>query len=271
MRLTTLVENRSARAGLCAEHGLSVLVENGEDRLLFDTGQSGCFLENARALGIDLSGIGKVVLSHGHYDHAGGVLHLCDVTRPVVYAHPEIFRKRYAGKGGHLRHIGIEERSAYEEKGVRFVLGDTPREVIAGVYTTGFEEMVTGFEAVDKGFVYRTPTGYADDDVPDDLSLVLDVPRGLFILFGCAHRGIVNIIRQSERHFGKKVFGFMGGTHLGPAGEAQLNHTVEALRGMDLEIVAPLHCTGAVPTARLKAEFDDAFVAANGGVSIEVG
>jgi 7,8-dihydropterin-6-yl-methyl-4-(beta-D-ribofuranosyl)aminobenzene 5'-phosphate synthase len=257
--------------GLCAEHGLCVLVENGEEGLLFDTGQTGCFLNNARILNVDLTRFEKVVLSHGHYDHVGGLSQLSDIVRPIVYAHPEIFRRRYAGGDGRLRYIGIETREFYEQKGVRFILNDKPQGVIRHVYTTGFEEMVTGFETVDKGFIRETKTGYEKDDVPDDMSLVLDTVKGLFILFGCAHRGIINIIRQSEKRFGKRVFGFMGGTHLGPADENQLCRTIEVLKTMDLAIVAPLHCTGDVVTTRFKAEFKDAFVAANGGTSLEIG
>ena len=267
MRLTTLLENRASRPGLCAEHGLSVLVENGQDRLLFDTGQTGCLIHNATALGVDLTQIETVVLSHGHYDHAGGLLPLCDYTRPVVYAHPEIFRRRYADRDGNRRYIGIEPRGRYEQRGVTFALRDRPVEVITGVHTTGFESMATSFEQVDKGFVYETDNGYEKDEVPDDLSLVLRTAKGLFIVLGCAHRGMINIIRQAEEQFGERVFGFMGGTHLGPAEKEQVQRTIEALHTMDLEIVAPLHCTGNV-TPILEAEFENSFVPLNGGRSI---
>ncbi len=270
MRLTTLVENKASRPGLCAEHGLSVLVENGTERLLFDTGQTDCLIHNLEVLNIDPAGIDRVVLSHGHYDHAGGLPSLSAFTRPVVYAHPEIFRRRYAAKG-QLRYIGIKNRNFYEQQGVRFVLSDQPTEVIADVHTTGYETMATPFEIVDKGFVYETDNGYAKDNVPDDQSLVLNTPRGLFVLFGCAHRGIINIMRQSEQRFGKKVFGFMGGTHLGAAEEDQVRLTIDALKAMDLEIVAPLHCTGTAATARLAGEFGDRFMSLNGGSAIDVG
>ncbi len=271
IRLTTIVENTATGTGLRAEHGLSVLVETETDCLLFDTGQTDCLIHNAKVLGVDLSRIEKVVLSHGHYDHTGGLTYLCDyATSPIVYAHPEIFRQRYVKSGDNLRYIGMEKRALYEEHGARFVLSDRPAEVIKGVYTTGLEEMTTDFEEVDKGFVYKTGTEYKKDDVPDDMSLVLDTRKGLFVLFGCAHRGIINIIRQVEKEFEKKVFGFIGGTHLGPASEILKRRTMEELKGMNLEVIGPSHCTGASMTERFQDEFDNKIVSSNAGAIIEL-
>ncbi|MBN2468499.1 MAG: MBL fold metallo-hydrolase [Deltaproteobacteria bacterium] len=270
IRLTTLVENTASKGSLRAEHGLSVLVETGQEVMLFDTGQTDALLHNAEVLGMDLSRIGTVVLSHGHYDHAGGLPYLAALTKPVVYAHPEIFRKRYAQAVNQMRYIGIRDRTWYEKGGIRFILDEEPREVLLDVYTSGTVAMTTDFEKVDKNFVYQVGDRYEKDDVPDDLSLVLNTQKGLFIIFGCAHRGIINIITQAEGRFGRKVFGFIGGTHLGPADEIQKERTIKALKAMDLELIGPNHCTGALMAARLFGELGGVVVFNNVGSVVEL-
>ncbi len=270
IRLTTMVENTATRGMLRAEHGFSVLVETDNGSFLFDTGQTDALIHNARVLNKDISLIEKVVLSHGHYDHCGGLSYLSELAKPVVYAHPEIFRERYHQSRSGRRYIGIEKRSFYEDRGIQFVLNDKPTEIINGAYTTGVEEMRTDFENIDKNFVYKDHNEYKKDDVIDDMSLVLETGKGLFVVFGCAHRGIINIIRQVEEQFRKKVFGFIGGTHLGPADDIQKIRTIEELRKSDISIIGPSHCTGLLMTARLYCEFKNRVVFNNVGTVIEL-
>jgi 7,8-dihydropterin-6-yl-methyl-4-(beta-D-ribofuranosyl)aminobenzene 5'-phosphate synthase len=270
IRLTTLVENTATRGGLRAEHGFSVLVETNNGSFLFDTGQTDAIIHNARVLNKDISMIKKVVLSHGHYDHGGGLSYLSGLTKPLVYAHPEIFRDRYSQSGNSRRYIGMEKRCFYEDRGVRFVLNDKPVGIIKGAYTTGVEKMTTDFEKIDRNFVYKENNEYKKDDVIDDMSVVLETRRGLFVVFGCAHRGIINIIRQVEEQFDKKVFGFIGGTHLGPADDIQKKRTIEELRKSDISIIGPSHCTGLLMTARLYCEFKNRVVFNNVGTVIEL-
>lgn len=241
LKITTLVENTAIKARFRAEHGLSMLIEKDGELVLFDTGQTDALIHNAKLLGVDLSRIDKVILSHGHYDHGGGLKYLLDYAKPVVYAHPEIFRKRYSklSDDGNLRYIGIEDREFFESRGARFVLSEEPIEVVKGVWTSGFVNMVNDFESVDKNFVYERDGELVKDNVDDDLSVFIELNSGLFVLFGCAHRGIINIMRQAEDTFDRCVSGFLGGTHLGPADELQRKKTIEALREMDLRIMGP--------------------------------
>lgn len=273
IKITTMVENTAPRAKLRAEHGLSVLVETDSDKILFDTGQTDAIIHNAEVLNVDLNTVKNVVLSHGHYDHAGGLKYLLDTADLNVYAHPEIFRKRYSkayGKNS-LRYIGIESREFYEQKGANFILDDKPIKIGENIYTTGFEPMMTDFESVDKNFIYETENGYKKDDVPDDMSLVIDTHEGIFIILGCAHRGIINIIKHAENIFGKKVFGFIGGTHLGPASDFQREKTIlELKKNKDLKIIGPSHCTGLLMSAKLYCELDDKVIFNNVGTIIEV-
>ncbi len=273
IKITTIVENTATRAGFRAEHGLSMLVERNGETVLWDTGQTDTLIHNAKLLSVDLSKIETVALSHGHYDHGGGLRYLLEYTKPTVYAHPEIFRKRYskAGGSGKLRYIGIEDRETYESLGARFVLTDKPTEIIEGVFLLGFEEMHTDFEEVDRNFVYEKDGELIKDNVEDDTTLVLELQESLFLLFGCAHRGIINIIDDAEKIFGKPVIGFLGGTHLGPAGETQRKQTIEELKNRPhIRIMGPSHCTGLYMTSKLFCAFGDRVIFNNTGTEIEI-
>ncbi len=131
-------------------------------------------------MGVDLTRVKKVIISHGHYDHAGGLKYVLDYTKPKVYAHPEIFRKRYSklSSDENLRYLGIKSRGFFESKGAKFILSKEPVEVIKGVFTTGFEDMATDFEEVDKNFVYEKNGKFVKDNVEDDMSVVLDTKDG---------------------------------------------------------------------------------------------
>lgn len=272
MKLLTLVENTSTGSNLRSEHGLSILIESNGQYVLFDTGQSDCIIHNAKLLNINLEKINKIVLSHGHYDHVGGLKYVLQHSKVPIIAHPEIFRKRYSKQGDKLRYIGIEDGDFFAHLGAQFEFDTKPAEVIKNIYTTGFVDLKTEFEEVDKNFVYEQNGEYIKDDVPDDLSLVLDLKEGIFIIFGCAHRGIINIINHCEKTFNKKVIGFIGGTHLGPAGKVQKEKTIEHLRTMQqLNIIGPSHCTGLLMTCTLAKEFTEKILFNNTGTLIDLG
>ncbi len=273
IKITTIVENTATRARFRAEHGLSMLIEKDGEYILWDTGQTDTIIHNAKLLNIDLSKIKIVALSHGHYDHVGGLKYLLDYTKPVVYAHPEIFRKRYSklSTDENLRYIGIEDRDFYEKKGARFILNDKPQEIFDDIFTTGFEDMHTSFEEVDKNFVYEKEGKYVKDYVEDDMSLIINLKEGLFVLFGCAHRGIINIIDDVEKDFNKKVIGFLGGTHLGPASQNQREKTIEELKKRDyIKKMGPSHCTGMLMSATMYCEFREKVIFNNVGTITEI-
>ncbi len=272
MKVLTIVENTSTGGKLRAEHGLSVLIENKGQYVLFDTGQTNAIIDNALYLGVDLKKINFIVLSHGHYDHVGGLKYVLEQVNAPIFSHPEIFRKRYSKKDNNFRYIGIETEEFFKNLNANFNFHEGPIEVTSDIFTTGYVELKTEFEEVDKDFVYEKDGKYIKDDVPDDLSLVLNLKRGLFIVFGCAHRGIINIINHCESVFGKKVIGFIGGTHLGPASPNQKEKTIEALKKMpQIELIGPSHCTGIKMTCRLSCEFGSKVFYNNVGSYLELG
>lgn len=254
MRVITLVDNRVSRPGLLAEHGLAMLIDTGHERILFDTGQGMALPHNCQRLGIDLRGIAKIVLSHGHYDHTGGLHAVLDATDGVdVYAHPDVFQSKHRRKEGRQRYIGIPfRREALEGWGARLHLHHEPTEIASGIWLTGEVPRATCFEAMDESFCLVTKDGWRQDELPDDLSLCIDSGEGITVLLGCAHAGVVNVLHHIQRLLpSKRVIRILGGTHLVHADETRLRATVSALKQLDIAEVGASHCTGSPASSHL--------------------
>ena len=261
--LTLLANNVVQRPGLLAEHGLAFWLECGGRRLLFDTGQGLVLRHNAAALGFRLGTVTDVVLSHGHYDHTGGLAPIADSaqTAPQLWLHPAATAARYSRhKDGSMHEIGMPAAS---RNGLgQFRRRDTSAgggmvEIIPGIFATGpvrrrhAEEAVTGF--------FLDAEGRQADDIPDDQALWFDTDAGVVALLGCAHAGCINTLEQIQAQAGgrRPFAAIIGGTHLGNASGERLDWTVQALRRLAPKLLVPLHCTGdAIP--RLKTEFPDA-------------
>jgi 7,8-dihydropterin-6-yl-methyl-4-(beta-D-ribofuranosyl)aminobenzene 5'-phosphate synthase len=274
-KITILSENSVINSGpLIAEHGFSALVERGGEKVLFDTGQGYALFHNARILGLDLGAVQKVVLSHGHYDHTGGLAELLkDGKNRDVYAHPDIFNSRsYELPDRPPRPIGIPySRSHMEGLGARFHLSDEPQEPAAGITTTGVIPRRTSFEIGDPTLILGSEHGGEPDPLHDDLSLVVKGGSGLIVLLGCAHAGLVNILHHVRDMMpGYPVRAFVGGTHLGSSSEEQMEATIDAVKEMGVEKVGASHCTGLAGSARLLAALGDRFFFAGVGATIEV-
>lgn len=273
LRVTTLSENSATRPGTLAEHGISMFVEVDDFRLLLDTGQTTTAAYNARVLGVDLSPVHHIVLSHGHHDHTGGLKDvLTHMDGAGVYAHPEVFRARYSvPRGERVRYSGLPFlRDHLEVLGAEFHLSDGPTTLAPNVMTTGFVPRRTDFEGVPENLKVKTPSGWVQDDIPDDQAVVVTTPRGLVVLLGCAHAGTVNTLLKARELTGdKRVLAVMGGTHLYPARSVQLEKTVAALREFGVEKVGVSHCTGLPAAAMLAREFGERFFFNNVGTVTE--
>jgi 7,8-dihydropterin-6-yl-methyl-4-(beta-D-ribofuranosyl)aminobenzene 5'-phosphate synthase len=270
-RIRILCDNTAGPlSGTLGEHGFSALVEHGGESLLFDTGAGHTLLHNAQRMNLDLRQVPRVVLSHGHHDHAGGLWPLLQSCGPKeVLAHPAVFSQRYALREGSRRSIGIP----YSEEfltglGARFDYADRFRQIAPGIFLTGEVPRVTPFEQGDDG-LYCDTEGCASDRVPDDQSLVLVTRKGLLLLLGCCHAGVVNTVEYARQRTGiSEVYGVIGGCHLSFCSEAQVEGTLRALKRYGLKKLCAGHCTGFAASARLAREFPG-FRPAHVGYSIE--
>jgi 7,8-dihydropterin-6-yl-methyl-4-(beta-D-ribofuranosyl)aminobenzene 5'-phosphate synthase len=270
----TLVVDNSALGALRSEHGFAAWVELPNRRLLFDTGQA-ALCENAAALGIDLSAADLLVLSHGHFDHTGGLPALVEQAPGVcVYLNLAATGARYSIRDGKARSIGMPDdaRAALETLPQQRVVWTTDTvELQEGVGLTGSIPRRTDFEDPGGPFFIDT-AGTRADPIPDDQALWLRTDRGLVVLVGCSHAGLINTLRHAQRLSGEpRLHAVIGGFHLVAASDARLQRTVEALEQLDLDLIVPCHCTGEAATEVLRQSLGERVVAGAAGASFTFG
>jgi len=274
-RVTVLCENSvGPLSGTLGEHGFSALIEPSDGApLLFDTGQGQTLLHNARRMNKDLSLVRQVVLSHGHYDHTGGLKPLLEECGPKrIYSHPFVFKPRYRVKdNGEWYPITIPaSREDLEAAGATFDLSTEFRTIAPGIYLSGEVPRITDFETGDQG-LYCDSAGLELDMTPDDQSLVLDTEKGLVLVLGCCHAGLMNTVEHIAAMTGRRdIYAVIGGTHLGFCSLDQIAMTVSALRKLGIKKLAASHCTGFAASSRLARELPKEFQLAMVGYTLEV-
>lgn len=269
VKITTLAEN-TALANYIGEWGLSMLVEADGVKILFDTGMGTAAVHNAGILNVDFNTIDKMVLSHGHYDHTGGLLGVLQRRRqPVeIIAHPDIWTLKYGKAGGGPAHYaGMPfRREQLEALGAQFNLTAEPVKISEHITTLGEIPMVTEYEQIDAGLFDKTGGELLPDKLKDDLGMVVDTDFGLVVILGCSHRGIVNSVKHACKITGKdRVYAAIGGTHLLNADIGRWAQTAADLKEMGLQYLAASHCTGFSASAFLAQEFGENFFLNNAG------
>jgi len=247
--ITTLSENTASRAGLLAEHGISILVETETASILLDTGQTTSVSHNADNLGVDLSKIDKIVLSHGHHDHTGGL--------------QSVLRKMNAG-------IPFQ-RLELENLGARFNMTRNPVKITDNIMTTGEIPMVTDFEQIDPYLVVKEGNDYKPDTLMDDQALIVNTGSEIVVILGCAHHGIINTLYHAQQLTGvKQIHMVVGGCHLIGSSEERIWQTIAALKDLGVQRIGVSHCTGMQAAVIMAHEFGDSFFFNNAGTRIEL-
>jgi len=259
LRINVLADNSVGAPDLLAEHGLSMLIEADERRILFDTGQGRVLPANLKSLDICLVPLDAIVLSHGHYDHTGGLSAVLHGGEPgAVCVHPAALSQKYA-RCEHPPHrsIGIpgpslEALNAIQE---RIVWTRSSTEIVPGVWCTGEIPRAHAAERTE-GYFFLDADCREPDPLLDDQALVVETTRGLVVIAGCAHSGVMNTLDHVTSLAGRQeVFALAGGLHLGRAPYNQLEATGNAIGRRDIQILAPCHCTGPGAHAYLRGRF----------------
>jgi 7,8-dihydropterin-6-yl-methyl-4-(beta-D-ribofuranosyl)aminobenzene 5'-phosphate synthase len=259
--VTILADNSVGAPVLEAEHGLSMLVEADGQRILFDTGQGGVLQPNARTLGCSLDSLDAIVLSHGHYDHTGGLAQVIPLNgRARLFLHPAALDPKYAcSQGRPARSIGIPAASleAVEAARKRVVWTQSSTEVTPGVWCTGEIPRLAPVGADNSRF-FLDEDCRRPDPLADDQALVVETAGGIVVLAGCTHAGVVNTLDSVERLTGtNRVSAIAGGLHLTGVPPAVWDAAGDALGRRGVRLIVPCHCTGAGAWHHLSARFGD--------------
>lgn len=272
-KITIIVDNEAAK-GLHSEHGFSAWIEVAGLRLLFDTGQGPALEDNADEIGLALQTADILVLSHGHYDHSGGIpFFLARALTADVYAHPSATGPRYSLRNGAANSISMPApaRTALESHGLGIRWTTQAVELANYVGITGFIPRITDFETTGGPF-YIDRDGIKPDPIADDLALWLRTACGLVVIVGCSHAGLVNTLRYAVQISGeRRLHAVVGGFHLKEASEIRLARTVAELQELDPELIIPCHCTGAVAVERLRQSFGKRVVPGFAGAVFRLG
>jgi len=268
VRIITLSEN-SAQLDLMGEWGLSILVETESCKVLLDTGMSTAAVHNADLLGIDLSTVDKIVLSHAHGDHTGGLREVLRRARKgiEIIAHPDIWVPKYARFGESERYVGMPFlREDMESSGATFTLTRKPFKISDEIMTTGEIEMTNDYETIDDRLYARKGGKTIPDPLADDLALVVRTGQGLAVITGCAHRGIINTVRHVQKLTGvEHIHTIIGGTHLYLSPQERIERTANELKELGLQRLGVSHCTGFNACMVLAREFGEVFSLNNAG------
>lgn len=276
LRITTIIENNpDEKQQLYYEHGLSLLIEADEKRILFDTGQSGNFIKNAETLNLHLENIDAVLISHGHYDHSGGFQKLVEGENsiPRLIVGKEFFQQKYKTiSENEFKYIGNSFDEEYLNRN-RIPIKKVDEDI---VYLT--EHILifhhfhksNDFEKRSGKFFIKDKYSYIPDKFDDEIALGIITDQGLFVIVGCSHIGIVNILHTISDRVQMPIYAVLGGTHLVDADEIRIQKTINELRNMGIQLIAVSHCTGEEGLRCISQEFKDKFFYNNTGKVIEL-
>jgi 7,8-dihydropterin-6-yl-methyl-4-(beta-D-ribofuranosyl)aminobenzene 5'-phosphate synthase len=247
-------------------------METDRGNYLLDTGAGKTIVNNALVLGIDLRTIKGIIVSHHHWDHTGGIGPVLDLTGGTeIHAHPEFFKESYSVSGNTSRFIGVPyPRPLLEAKGATFQFSDQFHEIEPGLWLTGEVPRRTDYEIGHQKQRGKSGDGFVKDHIRDDQSVVVETEKGLFIILGCCHAGIINTLTYIEEKMGRRpIYAVIGGTHLGPVSDAQRTKSIEALKAFDIERLGVSHCTGQKTASLLAGAFGERFFFCNVGTVVE--
>ena len=267
--ITTLVEDTAPGIGLLAEHGLSFWIEYGDKRILFDTGQSDILIQNANTLGINLAEVNAIVLSHGHYDHTGGLSAILDIApKAKIYLHPTAVEPKFSRKVLEAKSIGMSNLAKKAVQKHHVIWTAIPTQIFPGMSVTGQVPRTNNFEDVGGAF-FADEHYQKHDELLDDQTLFIESAKGLVVVLGCAHSGVVNALDYiSNLTSRNEIYAVIGGMHLLNASRMRIANTIEAFKKYKIQKIGIAHCTGANAAKRFSDAFKDRYFSCSAGTQI---
>lgn len=259
LRVEVLSTMLTSDAGV-GEWGFSAVVDADGHRILFDTGdRPETVLNNAKELHVDLSNITDVVLSHNHHDHTGGLMTL---RRAMMKSNPSALSRAHVGQGifdlrrtdkGQTIDFMPTTRREFEASGGKFVVYDHPAEIFPGVWLTGPVPRKYPERNWSGHIEVQTKDGWKEDNIPEDMSLVINTAQGLVVLSGCGHSGIINTLDYTRSSIkNAPIHAALGGFHLYQLDDEKLRWTASKLREFGLQNFLGAHCTGIEAVYRIR-------------------
>jgi len=270
LSITVLVDNTSS-GHFHSEHGLALWINYRNKQILFDTGQSNVIIQNAKTLGIDLPNTDAIVLSHGHYDHTGGLSGVLSIaSKANIYLHPAATETKFSKKASGVKSIGMpdSEKKAIQNRDMIWTVA--PAQLIPGMSVTGQIPRMNDYEDVGGAF-FVDENCEAPDELIDDQALFIESPKGLVVVFGCAHAGVVNTLDYISKLTGcSKIYAVIGGMHLSNASPLRIENTINSFQKYNVQKIVSLHCTGQRAMEKFRAIFGNKclFLGAGGQICL---
>jgi len=266
MKITLLIENNSNKKGILTEHGISFFIEYDGKKIIFDTGQSAKFIKNSKLLGIDISQLDSIFISHGHYDHAGGLKALLENNDKNSTIH--IGKGFFANKGkcvdNKFTYLGVPfQKDELKKIGADFSIAEKDIEISPGIY------LITAIEnKKDSYFCIKNNDNTRKDEFQDELSLVFKTKKGLVVVVGCSHCGIFSIISRVKENFpNQPIYSLVGGFHYMKESDSTIIAAGEKFLKQGITKIGISHCTGLDFEKLMK---DKSFFSFNAGDTIEI-